>query len=478
MRLYKGLLRPVLESSCVVWDGASENEKVKLEKVHRAALLAATGAHQRATTKELEVYCNVESLQERRDYLSSSYFNRIQRLDQNQHPIAKALQEWKAKGCPHLVPRASFFVRVVALCRCLNRFSNFTDGGQSFLERMPSLTDNQMNKRPRRFIDKQKAKIAHVNMINRLLPSQDIVIYTDGSACPNPGHIGLGVSMKVGIRTQVYGESIGIGSNITAELCAIDSAIKKCCNLQVIHQFSRIFIFSDCQNAIDLSIGRVKPTSSFDVVKSIQENLATLRSKISVDILWVPAHVGVPGNEAANIAAKEAAKSVIPKFPQPGQPLIPYSTSKALILAALKHRRQLEWFKIVAERSNTEHLSRLRVDISKSNAFFFGTRSQQVLLSRLRFGTSCLNVSLSKRSNNVNETCACGQRETVKHFLLFCERYETFRFDMLRKIRAVWPGVINEDLLLGGSGVSLENHQWQVVVEAVATYVKKTRRGI
>ena len=48
---------------------------------------------------------------------------------------------------------------------------------------------------------------------------------------------------------------------------------------------------------------------------------------------------------------------------------------------------------------------------------------------------------------------------------------------MLRKIRAVWPGVINEDLL-GGSGVSLENHQWQVVVEAVATYVKKTRRGI
>ena len=33
-RLYEGLVRPVLEYACVVWDGATPGEKVKLERVH------------------------------------------------------------------------------------------------------------------------------------------------------------------------------------------------------------------------------------------------------------------------------------------------------------------------------------------------------------------------------------------------------------------------------------------------------------
>ena len=34
MRLYIGLVRPILESACVVWDGASSADKVKLDRVH------------------------------------------------------------------------------------------------------------------------------------------------------------------------------------------------------------------------------------------------------------------------------------------------------------------------------------------------------------------------------------------------------------------------------------------------------------
>ena len=47
MRLYEGLVRPILESACVVWDGASATHKATLERVHRLSLLAATGANNR-----------------------------------------------------------------------------------------------------------------------------------------------------------------------------------------------------------------------------------------------------------------------------------------------------------------------------------------------------------------------------------------------------------------------------------------------
>ena len=69
-------------------------------------------------------------------------------------------------------------------------------------------------------------------------------------------------------------------------------------------------------------------------------------------------------------------------------------------------------------------------------------------------------------------------RETVHHFLLECKRYKELRQRMVTTIRTVWGGVINEDVLLGGSGVKLTLEQWKVVIEAVADYVQQTKRKI
>ena len=133
MRLYEGLVRPILESACVVWDGASAAEKVTLERVHRLSLLAATQANNRTSTRELEVYCNTMSLQDRRDYVIATFYNRIQRLDPHQHPVAAALQEWREANSPCPRSRAPFLPRAAALCRRLCRFSVFQDGGAAFL---------------------------------------------------------------------------------------------------------------------------------------------------------------------------------------------------------------------------------------------------------------------------------------------------------------------------------------------------------
>ena len=134
--------------------------------------------------------------------------------------------------------------------------------------------------------------------------------------------------------------------------------------------------------------------------------LEKLESRIPVFIKWVPAHVGVPGNEAADTAAQQAARKVQSTHPIDGQPPLTLATSKALIRKALKERMQQQWFRVVAQKSGLDHLSRLRVDVSRSVSFFVGTRQQQTLLARLRLGTCNLNFSRARLNAGVNEECA------------------------------------------------------------------------
>ena len=95
----------------------------------------------------------------------------------------------------------------------------------------------------------------------------DIIVYTDGLACPNPERIGSGVFIQSGDVRNTYEDAIGVGSNITAELFAIRSAMEK---LEVMDKrdFSRVFIFSDCQYAVDLSLDRAPVTHSFKLVRT------------------------------------------------------------------------------------------------------------------------------------------------------------------------------------------------------------------
>ena len=270
IRLYEGLVRPTLEFASMVWDGASRMEKVRLERVHRLSLLAATGANRRTSTLSLEVYCNTESLQDRRDYLTIAFFHRVIRLAAPQHPVAVAFRSWREQGAPAFGPCVSFFPRSAALCKRLCRFQTFSDGGLPFLEPIPAPPPARVFERARRRApNKSTAKRSHINMLQKLDPTRDATIYTDGSASPNPGKIGLGVSFSLGGVSKATALPIGIGSILTAELCAINHALQWALVTPNLRKFQRLFIFSDCQTALDLMHKRSSPRGSFALVKNM-----------------------------------------------------------------------------------------------------------------------------------------------------------------------------------------------------------------
>lgn len=73
--------------------------------------MAATGAHRCTNTQEMSVYCCIPC----RDLLVASFFNRIQRLDPDEHPVSAAFRSWMLEGIL-LLEAATRFFRVLRPC--------------------------------------------------------------------------------------------------------------------------------------------------------------------------------------------------------------------------------------------------------------------------------------------------------------------------------------------------------------------------
>ena len=331
----------------------------------------------------------------------------------------------------------------------------------------------------------EAAKKAHRKLLGRLNPAVDAVIYTDGSAVPNPGKIGLGVAITFNNKTLTISSPVGIGSILTAELCAIKVALMKLKELireKAILDCRRTLVFSDCQSAIELVNGATSPSGDFQLISVIQDAAKSVRQTMQLDILWVPAHVGVHGNELANSAAQRGAYAVVGNSPIVGQPPIPLSTSTGLIRNALKERRQRRWLSTALSKQGCEHLTRIKPDISYSSSFFVGSRADQIIMARLRLGSSALNASASRYTPNVSQEsqeCDCGHSsETVSHFLLGCPKYARARETMIATVKAACPIAITEEVLLGGTAVRVSEQQSAAIVRAVATFARATQRQI
>ena len=121
LRLYFALVRPIIEYACSVWDCERIANKTCLDALQRAAMLSATGALHTTSTAALEVYCNVQSLGERRECFSALCMEKASRLD-GTHPVAVLYSRWRERGSPPLP--FSVFSRAAAACSIIGRFSS------------------------------------------------------------------------------------------------------------------------------------------------------------------------------------------------------------------------------------------------------------------------------------------------------------------------------------------------------------------
>ncbi len=154
---------------------------------------------------------------------------------------------------------------------------------------------------------KEKSKIMPQRIIvqNYMdLYRDKLFIFTDGSKQPETGRTGAAFFISHYEMAVKKGAADHL-SVYTVELLAILLALQW---LEGNKQNKNVIIASDSLSALS-SIQSGKPSCRQDIIYQIFNLLLILYDKgLDVSFLWVPAHVGVEGNEIADILARRSIK--------------------------------------------------------------------------------------------------------------------------------------------------------------------------
>ena len=227
--------------------------------------------------------------------------------------------------------------------------------------------------------------------------------FTDGSKTSNR----VGFAAVFG-HTTIRGFLPREASIFSAELTAIKVALDEIKN----HQEKAWTIFSDSQPAL-LGIKKYKP--NHPIVQSIQQLLFDMTPEKKIIFCKVPSHVGVRGNESADLEAKSACE-----LPNVFTNLVPHTDFYPYIKMFITTKWQSMW---------DTYQGKLKEIKPKVGLWpTYQTRQQNTIITRLRIGHSRLTHEyLLSRGRPPEHPICCNTPLTIKHLLLDCRKYEGLR---------------------------------------------------
>ena len=131
--------------------------------------------------------------------------------------------------------------------------------------------------------------------------------------------------------------------------------------------------------------------------------------------MWVPSHVGLAGNSAADTAAKAAVPMPISSM------TLPYSEYLPLIRTHVLNQWQSSWS---LEAENKLHAIEPTVNITKSYRL---PRYDEIIIHRLRIGHTFLARGHLLKRDSPPQCDACQTQLTVEHVLLHCPTWNAIR---------------------------------------------------
>jgi ribonuclease HI len=240
-----------------------------------------------------------------------------------------------------------------------------------------------------------------------------VKIYTDGSKIADMDNLGAAVLVpehNISSKIKLPKEC----SIFTAE-CA---ALKEALILSNIHNFNKIVIFSDSLSLVQLLSSPLSAFHSNALVLEVKHLLYSRgRAGGEADIVWIPSHSGIQGNEEVD----ELARSAITTGETPEDFTVPASDFKIQLALESRNKWKQWWDRESCVRGSAYRGVQSEIP---SRPWFHGTglsRSDISHLCRMRFNHHRLNSHLFRINVVDTPYCECGlDLETLDHVFLGC----------------------------------------------------------
>ena len=193
----------------------------------------------------------------------------------------------------------------------------------------------------------------------------------------------------------------------TAELTAIILAVNQIRVTNISN--TKYVIYSDSKSAIE-SLKRYTHKNPLEIKIKQLINKLYLRG-VSIEVCWIPAHVGIPGNEKADEKAKTGINS----------PIFDNKLPVKDYIGSLKSYTKTKWQNIW-DGENNNKLKTIKKDVNLWNSSIQNEKYIEVILTRLRIGHTRLSHDylMSTPHKEIPFCNECNTIITVKHILCDC----------------------------------------------------------
>ena len=418
LQLYQALVRSKLDYGCIVYGSSAKSNLEILDPIHHSGLRLALGAFRTSPTQSLYTEAQETSLHLRRLKLSLNYalklksmpdnpaydcvFNPKEKLYFETHP--KKAKPFSLRIEPHLTAAELPMERVE-----ISDLPSTPPWELKVPEICFSLTG--LNK-------DNTNELVYQSSFHELACRYPgfVQIFTDGSKTADA--VGAAAVSGKDFKTVFKDRLPSYSSVYSAELKALLLA------LRMVYQSKgkKFIIFSDSLSALK-AINERKLDHPF--LQDIFEGFNTLTEEGKQIVLaWVPSHVGIRGNCAADAAAKEALDLDREDL------AIRFSDLKTNVKSYVNELWQDEWENEGIPLLKVNKLWAIQPDRSDPLPKVTTNRKEESVLTRLHIGHSYLTHSFLLKEEEEKPVCiGCDENLTIEHILLDCWDF----YDIRRK---------------------------------------------
>ena len=420
LRIYKTMIRPILDYASQVLDGPDNKAVEALECIQNQCLRIATGALRTSPVLPLLVETNTYPLRLRRMDLTIRYSMKM--LSRDNHPCQQILA---ADSALHTVDRS--YMKRISGFPLLERLNAFCHDIQfvfpPILAFRRSLVPpwkprafklEKLTMEPKALLTPAQAQADFQEY--RSLHHDFTFFFTDGSKIAE----GVGCAFVCGDRLEQY-KLPAVCSIFTAEAAAI---------LQVLQyiQHNRLQKCVICTDSFSVVCALNDTTSEHPIVNDIillSHQLAD--NGCTLIILWVPGHCNIAGNVIADTQAKAAVHC---------DRLLDIDVGYTDHLSTLRHAINERFNQMWVNYRPTTSLKDVKDMVGHWDTCKRQNRREEIILCRLRLGHTRYTHSYILDHDPQPQCDRCRCPRSVKHFLLECPVFANQRRALLNVCRA------------------------------------------